>query len=39
MAAFIHNTELLLATGNIVSIITMNIQGAFDAFLKRRLLN
>ncbi|RAL58019.1 hypothetical protein DID88_009097 [Monilinia fructigena] len=38
-AAFTHDAELALATGNVVSIVTMDVQGAFDALLKRRLLS
>ncbi|EDO03843.1 hypothetical protein SS1G_06324, partial [Sclerotinia sclerotiorum 1980 UF-70] len=38
-AAFTHDAELALATGNVVSIVTMDVQGAFDALLKRRLLD
>jgi len=38
VAAFTHDVEAAFAAGKKVTIITMNIQRAFDALLKRRLL-
>ncbi|EDO03066.1 hypothetical protein SS1G_05545 [Sclerotinia sclerotiorum 1980 UF-70] len=38
LAAFTHEAELALDAGKIVSLVTMDVQGAFDALLKRRLL-
>lgn len=38
VASFIHDTELALKRGQHVSLVTMDVQGAYDALLKRRLL-
>ena len=38
VASFVHEAENALAAGLEVSMVTMDVQGAFDALLKRRLL-
>ena len=38
VACFVHDTELALAKGWEVTLVTMDVQGAFDALLVRRLL-
>ena len=38
VAAFTHDVEAALALGKQVTMITMDVQGAFDALLPRRLL-
>ena len=38
VAAFTHDVEKAIATGLEVTIVTMDVQGAFDALLRRRLL-
>jgi hypothetical protein len=38
VASFTHNIEAALARGKEVIMFTLNVQGAFDALLKRRLL-
>jgi len=38
VAAFTHDVEAAFAAGKEVTMITMDVQGAFDALLKRRLL-
>ncbi|RYP45714.1 hypothetical protein DL768_007978 [Monosporascus sp. mg162] len=38
VASFVHDTEQALASGLKVSMVTLDVQGAFDALLKRRLL-
>jgi ribonuclease HI len=38
VAAFTHDTEAALAQGKEVTMVTMDVLGAFDALLKRRLL-
>ena len=38
VAAFTHDAEVALAGGKVVSLVTMDVQGAFDALLKNRLL-
>jgi hypothetical protein len=38
VAAFIHDVEAALAIGQQVTMITMDVQGAFDVLLKRRLI-
>lgn len=37
-AAFTHDVEAAMAKGRQVTMVTMDVQGAFDALLKRRLL-
>ncbi|KAF7880282.1 hypothetical protein EAF00_012029 [Botryotinia globosa] len=36
--AFTHDAELALAAGQVVTLVTMDVQGAFDTLLKRRLI-
>lgn len=38
VASFVHEAEKALAKGHKVSMVTIDVQGAFDALLKRRLL-
>ena len=38
VASFVHEAERALAKNLRVSMVTMDVQGAFDALLKRRLL-
>ena len=38
VASFTHDIEAAMATGLEVTMITMDVQGAFDALLKKRLL-
>jgi len=38
-AAFTHNTEAAWAQGWHVTIVTLDVQGAFNALLKNRLLH
>jgi hypothetical protein len=38
VAAFTHDVEQALAVGKRVTMVTMDVQGAFDALLKNRLL-
>ena len=38
VASFVYETENALAAGLEVSMVTIDVQGAFDALLKRRLL-
>jgi hypothetical protein len=38
VALFTHDVEHAWATGKQVTIITIDVQGAFDALLKNRLL-
>jgi hypothetical protein len=38
VASFTYDVEHAWATGKHVTMITMNVQGAFDALLKNRLL-
>jgi hypothetical protein len=38
VASFTHDVEHAWATGKQVTMITMDVQGAFDALLKNRLL-
>ena len=38
VAAFTHDVEAALAQGKEVTMVTMDVQGAFDALLPRRLL-
>lgn len=39
MASFTHGVEAAVAQGREVTIITMDVQGAFDALLLRRLID
>ena len=39
VAAFTHDVEQALAVGKRVTMVTMDVQGAFDALLKNRLLH
>jgi hypothetical protein len=39
VAAFTHDAEQALAVGKRVTMVTMDVQGAFDALLKNRLLH
>ena len=39
VAAFTHDSEAALAAGLQVTMVTMDVQGAFDALLRRRLLD
>lgn len=36
---FTHNTEAAWMLGNNVTMVTLDVQGAFDALLKNRLLH
>ena len=38
VAAFTHDIEIAFARGKQVTMITMDVQGAFDALLPKRLL-
>ena len=38
VAAFTHDVEAAMAAGQEVTMVTMDVQGAFDALLKKRLL-
>jgi hypothetical protein len=38
VACFTHDAESALAAGCEVTMVTMDVQGAFDALLKKRLL-
>ena len=38
VACFTHDAKAALAAGNEVTMVTMDVQGAFDALLKYRLL-
>lgn len=38
IAAFTHYAEAALAQGKVVTLVTMDVLGAFDAVLWRRLL-
>jgi hypothetical protein len=38
VAAFTHDVEAALAQGRKVTLVKMDVQGAFNALLKRRLL-
>jgi hypothetical protein len=38
VAAFTHDIEAAMALGKEVTMITMDVQGAFDALLTQRLL-
>jgi hypothetical protein len=39
IVAFTHDVEQALAVGKRVTIVTMDVQGAFDALLKNQLLH
>lgn len=39
VAAFTHDVEQALVVGKRVTMVTMDVQGAFDALLKNRLLH
>jgi hypothetical protein len=39
ITAFTHDVEHVWATGKHVTMVTMDVQGAFDALLKNRLLH
>jgi hypothetical protein len=39
VAAFTHDVEQALAVGKRVTMVTMDVQGAFDALLKNWLLH
>ena len=38
-AAFTHDTEAAWVAGKLVTMVTLDVQGAFDALLKNRLLH
>lgn len=38
VASFVYEAEWALAKGQKVSMVTMDVKGAFDALLRRRLL-
>ena len=38
VACFTHDVETALAAGNEITMVTMDVQGAFNALLKNRLL-
>ncbi|KAJ3575723.1 hypothetical protein NPX13_g3935 [Xylaria arbuscula] len=38
VCALLHDVEIALSKGYVVTLLTMDVQGAFDALLKRRLL-
>jgi hypothetical protein len=38
VASFTHDVEAAMAAGMEVTVITMDVQGAFDALLVKRLL-
>ena len=38
VASFVHDAEAALAAGKVLTVVIMDVQGAFDALLKRRLL-
>ena len=38
VACFTHDVETAFAAGNEITMVTMDVQGAFDALLKNRLL-
>jgi hypothetical protein len=38
VASFMHDVELAIASGRQVTMVTMDVQGAFDVLLVNRLL-